>query len=184
MLIPRSTILFADQLRGLNFHLPGDPRAFDCRPHLGSGEFKPNLGGMKNFDQNCKVILAEYMCFYLLIKRCSKVKSSHLWAKGLEREAFKNSRLMILSFLLWQKKLTIKSSTWKGIKTQFWLGGGGRGGNWTSQPSKVQMLRGLPRGMLRLRIDQRINPSILWAATMLTWVSNPFYFFFGSVPHH
>lgn len=95
---------------------------------------------MKNFDQNCKVILAEYMCFYLLIKRCSKVKSSHLWAKGLEREAFKNSRLMIVSLMT--KKLTIKSNTWKGIKTQFWLGGGGRGGNWTNQPSKVQMLRG------------------------------------------
>lgn len=85
-------------------------------------------------------------------------------------------------FSFMTKKLTIKSSTWKGIKTQFWLGGGGRGGNWTSQPSKVQMLRGLPRGMLRLRIDQRINPSILWAATMLTWVSNPFYFFFGICP--
>ena len=133
-------------LRHLMSHVPGGE------------EFKPCLTGLRNKNRKCQVSPAKHTFF-----RCLKVKSSLLRANGSEQkvQVWKlGERVESWSLILpFRKK--IDPPLCGGFKDNCGPGGGG----WTNKSSKVQMPRGLPGEILKLRIDRRIdqgNPITMW----------------------
>ena len=86
------------------------------------GEFEPCLGGVGWGIWTWTVKSSSRIhVLYLLIWRCSKLKSSHLQADGSEEKSYK--KVMVTDLALC-KKLTFKSSSWVGHLNAILVHGG------------------------------------------------------------
>ena len=73
------------------------------------------------FEHELSSLSSRIHVLYLLIWRCSKLKSSHLQADGSEEKSYK--KVMVTDLALY-KKLTIKSSSWVGHLNAILVHGG------------------------------------------------------------
>ena len=73
------------------------------------------------FEHELPSLSSRIHVLYLLIWRCSKLKSSHLQADGSEEKSYK--KVMVTDLALY-KKLTIKSSSWVGHLNAILVHGG------------------------------------------------------------